>query len=167
MASTCMAWGCADPHMANVMLSAYEKCVCGVSQRPPPPQNELIPARACVVPVGREQKLHGRRRFGGGGCGQEGRSWGRRSGFEMTHPNTCYATLAKRFWMADVWNRCSQVHYLMHVLTSSACSLGSILHFVGFYLSDSWPEVTMDCSVFVFNGNRLFESVLFLCSQRR
>lgn len=57
------------------------------------------------------------------------------------HTSTCYATLAKRF------------------ITSCMCdSLGSILHFVVPYLSDSWPEVTMDFSVFVFNGNRLFES---------
>lgn len=85
----------------------------------------------------------------------------------MTHSRTCYAMLAKSFWMGDVWNRCSQHHYLMHVFTSSAGSLGSILHFVGFHLSGSWPEVTMDCSVFVFNGNRLFESSLSHCSQRR
>lgn len=119
-----------------------------------------------MVPSGREQKLHGRRTFGGGGCGQWGRRWGRRSGFEMTHSSTCNATLAKKFWIQDVWNRCSQLHYLMHVLTSSAYSLGSILHLVGFYLLNSWPEVTMDCSVFVFNGNRLFESILSHCSQK-
>lgn len=119
MTSTCMAPGCTGPHMANVMLSVYEKCV-----------SMWRSFRACVVPVGREQELHGRRRLGGGGCGQWGRSWGWRRGFEMTHSSTWCAKSAKRFWMQDVWNRCSQLHYLMHVF--SACSLGSILHLVGF-----------------------------------
>lgn len=74
----------------------------------------------------------------------------------------------KMFWMGDVWNRCFQRHDLMDVLTASAYRLASILHFLA--LSHSfrvWPRVTVDCSVFVFNGNRLFESTLSHCSQRQ